>query len=65
MIVSSARMSAEAELGSYPIYVTYGDLINGHVRGVTERIGHFLEEGEPYPETEAELRSLLKRIATI
>ena len=63
MIVSSERMSAEAELGSYPIHVTYGELVCGHVEGVTERIGHFLEPGEEYPETESELRAILRRIA--
>jgi len=64
MIVTSTitHMSAEAYLGDYPIYVTYGELVGEHVEGTTERIGHFLLDGEPYPETEEQLRVMLERI---
>jgi hypothetical protein len=56
--------AAEAELGATPVYVTYGDysIVSGHVEGTTERIGHFLREGEPYPDTAEELRVILQRI---
>jgi len=64
MIVTGLTMSAEAYLGDYPIYVTYGTLEGDHVEGTTERIGHFLEEGETYPETEEELRVILERIVS-
>lgn len=64
MIVTGSTISAEAYLGEDIIYVTYGTLVDGHVEGTTERIGHFLEEGEEYPETEEQLRVILERIVS-
>jgi hypothetical protein len=64
--------AAEAELGEEIIFVTYGELLPADVEaglpervvGTTERIGHFLEEGESYPQTEDALRTLLERIVS-
>lgn len=62
MIIHGETISAEAYLGEYPIYVTYGGMAGGHVEGVTERIGHFIEPSEEYPESEERLREVLESI---
>lgn len=59
--LSSGLGYVEAELGDI-VYITYGSMgEDGHVHGTTERLGHFLE-GQPYPQTDAELMTTLQAL---
>ena len=61
MRVQSQTEFAELESGTFgeTMYVRYGELGGGFT---SERLGHFLEEGQRYPETEQELQTVLESI---